>query len=139
MITIKNRSGDVIHNLSYTHLVAISISNMESRSYTFRCLNQSDCNSMEELGKYANSYYSRMTLLRGAKLIADNSSSQVNSIEIDIAGNASVYNGRGVIYDFTPEVEAGRKIYDRTYTFSLYWLGDSWGTEIKTGLYRKDL
>ena len=139
MLAIKNKSGTVLYNCSSTYLTSLVITNIESRSYTFRCLNKSDCDSFESLRSYSNPYFAKQNFLRGAKLVADNSSNQTNSIEIELSGNSSVYSGKGVIYEISPEINAGYKINDRIYTVSLYWIGNDWGTELRKGLYRVDL
>ena len=139
MLAIKNKSGTVLYNCSSTYLTSLVITNIESRSYTFRCLNKSDCDSFESLRTYSNPYFAKQNFLRGAKLVADNSSNQTNSIEIELSGNSSVYSGKGVIYEISPEINAGYKINDRIYTVSLYWIGNDWGTELRKGLYRVDL
>lgn len=139
VVTIRDRDGDDLFNASYSHLVAIEINNIESRAYTFRCLNKSDCDSFESLRSYSNPYYSSQSFLRNANYVVDNSSSQVNSIWIKLPSNASVYDGKGVITDIEVDYLAGHNINDRFYTLKLYWLGSSFGSELYNGTYIKDI
>ena len=139
VVTFKNRSSSTLYNCSSTYLIDIEDTNIMTRSFVLHATNKSDCNNIETLCSYGNPYFSNMVFLRDAKYVVDNSSGRSNSIEINITGNRSIYNGRGVLNNYEPEIDAGRDINDRKYRLSFLWLGSSWGTEIDEGKYRVDL